>query len=94
MSADEKVLGAMHDKLAEVMKDILANGEETVTNQGEVVRVKPKAATLNVIRQFLKDNGIDCAKRPNSPAQSLAEQLPEFADEGVPDDETDRSSVH
>lgn len=59
-------LDTMHEALANHFDDILANGEEViVTNKetGEVTkhRAKPSAATLNQIRQFLKDNGVVAA---------------------------------
>jgi ABC-type antimicrobial peptide transport system ATPase subunit len=51
-------LGQVFDGFVEVITDIVKNGEEEVTKDGDVVRVKPKAATLGVIRQFLKDQNI------------------------------------
>jgi hypothetical protein len=59
-------LDPMHEALAKHFADILEFGEElVVTNRetGEVTkkRVKPSAATLNQIRQFLKDNGVIAA---------------------------------
>jgi hypothetical protein len=53
-----KDLGEVFDGFVEAIADIVKNGEETVTQDGEVVRTKPKAATLGVIRQFLKDQNI------------------------------------
>lgn len=56
-----KDLGEVFDGFVEVMADIVKNGEETVTDSGEIVRTRPKAATLGVIRQFLKDQNITAA---------------------------------
>ena len=53
-----KDLGNVFDDFVETLADIAKNGEEEVTKDGDVVRIKPKAATLGVIRQFLKDQNI------------------------------------
>ncbi len=94
MSADEKTLGSMHDRMAVVMKDILDNGETAMNKEGEkVTGLTPSASTLNVIRQFLKDNGIDTARRKASPVASLAESLPTFEPDAEEDDGEGRA-VH
>lgn len=72
--ASKAAMDAIHRALAETFKDILENGEEEVNKEtGEVVRVTPKASTLNAIRQFLKDNGVDSAGGPDSPVDELAQ---------------------
>ena len=35
-----------------------------------------KASDLNVARQFLRDNGIDCVPTEGSPLHKLADELP------------------
>jgi hypothetical protein len=49
------------DGFVDTLKDIVKHGETEVTKDGEVVKVSPKPATLNVIRQFLKDQNINAA---------------------------------
>lgn len=85
MKTNTALLEQLMDLLTQEMKDQLENGKQIYDkNTGEVVRTSPDAATLNTIRQFLKDNGIE-ARGDKSPAlQSLASQLP-FGD--VPEDE-------
>jgi hypothetical protein len=51
-------LGNVFDDFVETVADIAKNGEIELTKEGEPVRVTPKAATLGVIRQFLKDQNI------------------------------------
>jgi hypothetical protein len=70
--ATEDVLSDLHAELAKHLKDVLTNGEET-GEQGEKI-VKP--ATLNVIRQFLKDNEITAVNTPRSPLGDLTGSLP------------------
>jgi hypothetical protein len=84
MKTDEPKLVSLFDKLVENMDDILTNGEEVVAGDA-VVRVKPKAATLNVIRQLLKDNGIEARNGPQNKLGSLADKLPTFPTD-APDD--------
>jgi hypothetical protein len=80
MSANDKSLEDLHTALCDHLSDVLKNGEEHVTEDGEVIRVKPKAATLSVIRQFLKDNHIEGLNRPGAPINKVTENLP-FTDE-------------
>jgi hypothetical protein len=57
--ATSAAMAELHAKMAAVMKEFLSNGVKEVDNNGELVSVTPPAAYLNVVRQFLKDNGID-----------------------------------
>jgi hypothetical protein len=66
---------------------ILKEGREIVTKDGEMVRVEPTAADLNVIRQRLKDCGITSVATANSPVANIVEEwrkrgasLPELTD--------------
>lgn len=69
--ATEDILAALHGELAKAMAAKLASGEAS-------------ASDLNVIRQFLKDNGInsDGAKDPN--IKSLVDDLPDDIDNVIP----------
>lgn len=78
MTADE--LDPMHAALAEHFMDVLTKGEivevkDRETGEIEHVRAKPSAATLNQIRQFLKDNGVEVAATSKR-ARNLAAVLP------------------
>lgn len=76
--ADEKALGGLHGKLAEVLKEALS---QTYTDeQGN--SLPPPAAILNVARQFLKDNKIEAIAVQGSPLHDLAD-LPVFEDENI-----------
>lgn len=71
MSALEKVLENLHTELADALLAKIRSGEAT-------------ASDLNVARQFLKDNGIDSAKKPGSPIANLANEIPfTEADDGT-----------
>lgn len=60
--APKKVLEALHAALAQTLTDVLTSGEVVTDKEtGELMRATPQASTLNVVRQFLKDNGIDSA---------------------------------
>ena len=76
--ADEKALGSLHGKLAEVLKDALS--QDYTDDQGNPA--PPPAAILNVARQFLKDNKIEAVAAQGSPLADLAD-LPVFEDETV-----------
>jgi len=76
--ADEKALGGLHGKLAEVLKDALS--QQYTDDQGNPA--PPPAAILNVARQFLKDNKIEAIAAQGSPLHDLAD-LPIFEDENI-----------
>ena len=64
-------LSKLHDLLCDELLDRLKNGE---VEDGEV---KPaKASTLNVIRQFLKDNNVDALPAEGSHLGNLLADLP------------------
>lgn len=60
---DKKVLEAIHTALAEDLLARIRSGDATATD-------------LNVARQFLKDNGIDCAPDVSAPMLNLAKIMP------------------
>lgn len=63
--ADEAVLSEMHGLMAQVMLEKLRTGNLV---KGD----------LNVIRQFLKDNAIDCYGPENETLGSIVSELPKF----------------
>jgi hypothetical protein len=81
-AADKSRLEQLHDLLATEMKNILEGGKVVIID-GEPTKVSPDAATLNAIRQFLKDNSIE-APAGGTPAtkglQEAATKLPFGAD--------------
>lgn len=82
MSANEKDLSDLHSLLAKTFRELLLAGEAT-------------PSMLNVIRAFLKDNGIDCWAHQNDDIQRLVEALP-FVDpetDPCPDTTTPAKSV-
>jgi hypothetical protein len=63
MSDLKKTLESLHNELAETLLAKIRSGEAT-------------ASDLSVARQFLKDNGIDGTRKPNSPIDNLANEIP------------------
>jgi len=53
---------------------ILREGRETLTKDGESVRIEATAADLNVIRQRLKDCGITTTATGDSPVANIIEE--------------------
>jgi hypothetical protein len=72
--AKDEILGKIHQLLADELTKRLLEGEATgKTNEsGEPVIIPASAATLNTIRQFLKDNGITATPMPGSPLEHLS----------------------
>ncbi|MEY9719266.1 hypothetical protein ABIA22_001756 [Sinorhizobium fredii] len=74
---DSKAMEALFDAFATTLKDMMENGRAAIDKEtGEVVRVTPEAASLNVIRQFLKDNGQSVLPGTNKAVNDLAASLP------------------
>lgn len=76
-------LSELHNKLTQQFIDILENGVECtdVVGKGEHARVKiyrrkANSAELNVIRQMLKDNGIEADLANSKPLQDVLDRLP------------------
>ena len=61
-------LARLHGLLARILTARLLEGDVSATE-------------LNVARQFLKDNGVDCAEPPSADPLALLAQLPRFDDE-------------
>lgn len=75
MSASDKTLSDIHEALAKELLKRVKDGEDEVVD-GEIVKVSAKPATLNVVRQFLKDNGVEARPAAGSPLGKLADSLP------------------
>ena len=65
MDKNLKILKTIHYELAKHILDLIKSGEA-------------KAGDLNVARQFLKDNGIECIPVENSPIEDLMTNLPDL----------------
>lgn len=66
-------LNRLFDKMIDEMQDRLDNGEGT-TEDG--AKIKASAATLNTVRQFLKDQGIGADQEHSDPVKRLTTSLP------------------
>jgi hypothetical protein len=60
---NKKILEQIHNALADELLRKIMDGSATATE-------------LNVARQFLKDNGIDCAPSASQPMLNLAQIMP------------------
>jgi len=67
--ASVDTIGIIHGKLAKVFIEAL-----DVIDPAE----KGAAAVLNVIRQFVKDNGVDALPAPGAPLGHLADKVSQF----------------
>ncbi len=65
MDRSLKVLETLHECLAKELLGKIKSGEA-------------KAGDLNVARQFLKDNGIECLPVEKNPMQELMNNLPDL----------------
>lgn len=65
----------IYNLLVNEMEKMLTEGK-TVVAGDEVVKVSADAATLNVIRQFLKDNNVGGGPVEANPANRLVDKLP------------------
>ena len=72
MDKNLKILKTIHYELAKHILDLIKSGEA-------------KAGDLNVARQFLKDNGIECIPVENNPMEDLMNNLPDL--ETIPSSE-------
>tara|TARA_Y200000002_G_scaffold180462_1_gene148919 strand:- start:927 stop:1148 length:222 start_codon:yes stop_codon:yes gene_type:complete len=72
MDKNLKLLKVIHYELAKHILDLIKSGEA-------------KAGDLNVARQFLKDNGIECIPVENNPMEDLMNNLPDL--ETIPSSE-------
>ena len=65
MDRNFKLLKTIHYELAKHILDLIKSGEA-------------KAGDLNVARQFLKDNGIECITVENNPMEDIMNNLPDL----------------
>lgn len=94
---NKKLLEQVFSLFVADLKDRLEHGEVLIhqgavatDGAGQPLRVRPAAATLNVIRQLLKDNGIDALATKGNDLGRLAAllsqaSLPDAGDEDAVD---------
>lgn len=75
--ASENELASLHGIFAEVLAAKLKSGEVS-------------SSELSVIRQFLKDNGIDCVGSVSPDMNSIVDGLKDYSNVTGEDDEDDR----
>lgn len=86
--ASEKELGLTHSEFAAWCRRILQGvplldkeGRAVLKEDGQPWLVPPSPAHMNVIRQFLRDNGIEAVMAPPQGVRSDFSDLPTFDDE-------------
>lgn len=77
MSKKDTMVEQLWNLMVRELIDRLENGEEQVTKEGEVVRVKAPATVLSVVAKFLKDNEIKAL--PDNPETDRLAKLLEKA---------------
>ena len=83
--ATSDALGNLHDLLANTLAQAIKEGVPVVNQEtGEVTKAPAPAAILNVARQFLKDNNIDCAPEATNPLGLLKEATLPFGENVTP----------
>lgn len=87
--ASEKDLGLTHKEFSAWCRLILQgvplldkDGRAVLKEDGQPWLIPPSPAHMNVIRQFLKDNGIEAAVIPMDPSKGDMSDLPTFDDDG------------
>lgn len=76
--ANKQALENLHQALAETLKVSVDQVKQALENGEEP---KGAAATLNVVRQFLKDNGIEGLPTDDNPLGALKDSLPFHGDD-------------
>jgi hypothetical protein len=76
MAASKEIMAALHEALAAEFVDLLKNGVTCYDKDGNAYQRKANASELNVIRQMLKDNGIEAELTNSKPLQSVVAGLP------------------
>ncbi len=76
--AGEEFMADIHAELAQELSRQMREGTEIVDKKGRVTKVAPTPALLNVIRQFLRDNGVQSKPEMNTDVGELLNNLPEF----------------
>ena len=81
-SATKEAMQKLHALLASEFTKVLTEGVTARDEEGNIVKLTPTQAQLNVIRQFLKDNDIQAAMTSKA-MKSIVDNLP-FGDDDLP----------
>ncbi len=73
----------LHAYLARELRRQIVEGTVEVDKKGGVVKVPPTPALLNVVRQFLRDNGVQADAKKNADVGDLLHSLPEFESDSI-----------
>ena len=65
----------MSNAFDKILLDILLNGREVVTRDGELMKIQATAADLNVVRQRLKDCGVSAEVTDSNPIGNIVEEM-------------------
>lgn len=80
-ATSKDLMEALHVVLAQELSKQLREGTWVEGDDGKPVRLSPKAALLNVARQFLKDNNIEAAIGKGGAVDEVMDALAKFEDE-------------
>ena len=69
------ILNQVSDGLDKRLLDLLNNGREIMTKDGELLRVEATAADLNIVRQRLKDCGVSATPTEENPIGNIIEEM-------------------
>lgn len=82
MAANEQALGNLHNKVAEVLTELLdgtdiPTGEEDEDGNAVVTKLPPSAAVITSAIQFLKNNNITCTPAEDNRLGELEKKFEE-----------------
>lgn len=83
MAASKDLMSRLHEALATEMSKMLDEGVTAKDEEGNIVKLSPSPSTMNVIRQFLKDNNIEADLAKSKPLQSVVAKLPFEGEDNV-----------
>ncbi len=75
-SAGMEDMQELHGVLSRQLLKMVTGGQVVMDDQGLPVVISPTPAVLNVVRQFLKDNNIQCQMSNNDDLADLNSALP------------------
>lgn len=89
MAADERALGALHTKVAEVLTRALdgqdlPTGEQDADGNELMQKLEPSAAIITSAIQFLKNNNITCTPSKDNALGELEEKMRQRRDRRKP----------
>ncbi len=76
-------LGELHGIIARTLRDQIKDGVTIEGKDGSLQMISAPASVLNVARQFLRDNNIECDGSNNEDIKGLVEDLPFETEETI-----------